>query len=49
MGSYLAALTIWRGLAAESAIGLPGPRGVPAATLKMLQEVADEAIVTASR
>ncbi len=28
LGSYLAALTIWRGLAAQSAIGLPGPPGV---------------------
>ena len=41
--------TIWRGLSAQSAIGLPGPRGVPAATLKLLQEVADHTIVTPSR
>ena len=49
LGSYLAALTIWRGLSGQSAIGLPGPRGVPAATLKLLQEVADHTIVTPSR
>jgi hypothetical protein len=49
LGTYLAALTIWRGLGGESAIGLPGPRGVPADTLKLLQEVADRTIVTASR
>ena len=49
LGSYLAALTIWRGLSTQSAIGLPGPRGVPAATLKLLQEVADQTIVTPSR
>ena len=49
MGSYLAALTIWRGLSAESANGLPGPRGVPAATLKLLQNAADHAILRSSR
>ena len=49
LGSYLAALTIWRGLSGQLAIGLPGPRGVPAATLKLLQEVADHTIVTPSR
>ena len=41
LGSYLAALTIWRGLSGQSAIGLPGPRGVPADMLKLLQEAAD--------
>ena len=49
LGSYLAALTIWRGLSAQSAIGLPGPRGVPADILKLLQEAADHAIVRPSR
>ena len=49
LGSYLAALTIWRGLSTQSAVGLPGPPGVPAATLKLLQEVADQTIVTPSR
>ena len=49
LGSYLAALAIWRGLSSQSAIGLPGPGGVPAATLKLLQEVADHTILTRSR
>jgi hypothetical protein len=49
MGSYLAALTIWRGLSAESLIGLPGPPGVPADLLKLLQEAADQAIVKRAR
>jgi hypothetical protein len=48
LGSYLAALAIWRGLSAQSAIGLPGPRGVSAETLRLLQEAADEAAVRAS-
>jgi hypothetical protein len=49
LGSYLAALTIWTGLTAESAIGLPGPGRVPADTLKLLQEAADHTVVRASR
>ena len=49
LGSYLAALTIWRGLAAESAIGLPGPPGVSAKTLMLLQEAADHTVVRGSR
>ncbi len=49
LGSYLAALTIWRGLSAQSAIGLPGPPGVPSPTLKLLQEVADHTTVAPSR
>ena len=49
LGSYLAALAIWRGLSSQSAIGLPGPGGVPAATLNLLQEVAYHTILTRSR
>ena len=49
LGSYLAALTIWRGLAAESAIGLPGPPGVSATTLRLLQEAADHTAVRGAR
>ena len=45
LGSYLAALVIWRGLSSQSAIGLPGPRGVSEKTLKLLQEAADHTIV----
>ncbi len=48
-GLYLAALAIWRGLAAQSAIGLPGPRGVSADTLTLLQEAADQAALRASQ
>ena len=46
---HLAAVTIWRGLAAESAIGLPGPPGVSAKTLRLLQEAADHTAVRGSR
>jgi hypothetical protein len=48
LGSYLAALAIWRVLSAQSAVGLPGPRGVSADTLRLLQEAADLAVVRAS-
>jgi hypothetical protein len=41
MGSYLAALAIWRGLSAQPALGLPGPRDVAADTLRLLQESVD--------
>jgi len=41
LGSYLAALAIWRGLSTEPALGLPGPRGVSADTLRLMQESAD--------
>ena len=49
LGLYLAALAIWRGLSAQSAIGLPGPRGVSADTLTLLQEAADQAALKASQ
>jgi hypothetical protein len=48
LGSYLAALAIWRGLSEQSTIGLPGPRGVAADTLRLLQESAERAAVRAS-
>jgi hypothetical protein len=41
LGSYLAALAIWRGLSAQPTIGLPGPRDVAADTLRLLQESVD--------
>lgn len=44
LGSYLAALVIWRGLSRESVVGLPGPPGVSAVTLRQLQESADRAV-----
>ena len=47
LGSYLAALAIWRGLSGESVVGLPGPRGVSASTLGLLQESADRTAVRA--
>lgn len=49
MGSYLAALAVWRGLSAQPVLGLPGPRGIAADTLTLLQESVDRvATVTAS-
>jgi hypothetical protein len=48
LGSYLAALAIWRGLSGESVVGLPGPRGVSTGTLGLLQEAADQTAVTPS-
>ena len=44
LGSYLAALAIWRALSRESVVGLPGPPGVSAGTLRQLQESADRAV-----
>jgi hypothetical protein len=41
LGSYVAALTVWRGLSAQPALGLPGPRDVAADTLRLLQESVD--------
>jgi hypothetical protein len=48
LGSYLAALAIWRGLSEESVVGLPGPRGVSASRLGLLQESADQTVVRAA-
>jgi hypothetical protein len=49
MGSYLAALAIWRGLSAQPVLGLRGPRDVAADTLRLLQESVDHvATVNAS-
>ena len=49
MGSYLAALAIWRGLSAQPVLGLPGPRDVAADALRLLQESVDHvATVNAS-
>lgn len=48
LGSYLAALAIWRGLSGESVVGLPGPRRVSAGTIGLLQESADRTAVTAA-
>ena len=41
LGSYLAALAVWRGLSAQPALGLPGPRDVAADKLRLLQESVD--------
>ena len=49
LGSYLAALTIWRCLSDASVVGLPGPEGVNASTVRLLQEAADDAALSASR
>ncbi len=49
LGSYVAALTVWRGLSAQPALGLPGPRDVAADKLRLLQESVDHvATVNAS-
>ena len=48
LGSYLAALAIWRGLSRESVVGLPGPSGVSAGTLRLLQESADRAVTVSA-
>ena len=49
MGSYLAALAIWRGLSAQPVLGLPGPRDIATGTLRLLQESEDRvAMVKAS-
>lgn len=48
LGSYLAALAVWRGLSRESVVGLPGPPGVSASTLRQLQESADRAVTVSA-
>ena len=48
LGSYLAALAIWRALSHESVVGLPGPPGVSAGTLRQLQESADRAVAVSA-
>jgi hypothetical protein len=50
-GSYLAALTIWRGLSGESVVGLPpvGIDGTDAQTIKILQTAAERQFVSGSR
>jgi hypothetical protein len=49
LGSYVAALAVWRGLSAQSTLGLPGPRDVAADTLRLVQESVDQvATVNAS-
>ena len=48
LGSYLAALAIWSALSRESVVGLPGPPGVSAGTLRQLQEAADRAVAVSA-
>jgi hypothetical protein len=49
LGSYVAALTVWRGLSTQPSLGLPGPRDVAADTLRLLQDSVDHvATVNAS-
>jgi hypothetical protein len=43
MGSYLAALTIFRGLTQRSVVGLPVPDGVPDDLGGVLQQAAEQA------
>jgi hypothetical protein len=43
MGSYLAALTIYRGLTGRSVIGAPVPDFVPTAAAAILQRAAEQA------
>ena len=50
LGSYVAALTVWRALSGASVAGLPGPSAVSPAVLPLLQGAADRAtIVSGSR
>jgi len=49
LGSYLAALTIWRGLSGQSVIGLPGVDGVNPETIRVLQNAAENAFVSVPR
>jgi hypothetical protein len=41
LGSYVAALTIWRGLSGASVTGLPGPADVPPDSLRLVQMAVD--------
>jgi hypothetical protein len=43
LGSYVAALTIWRALSGASVVGLPGPSSIPPGMLPLLQVAADRA------
>jgi hypothetical protein len=43
LGSYLAALTIYRGLTQRSVIGLPAPAGIPPDVAALLQRAAEQA------
>jgi hypothetical protein len=43
LGSYVAALTVWRALSGASVVGLPGPSSSSAGILPLLQEAADRA------
>ena len=47
LGSYLAALTIWRALSETSVVGLPAPGGVNPSTARLLQEAADRVVAAA--
>jgi hypothetical protein len=49
MGSYLAALTIYRGLTGRSAIGLPAPAGISSDLAALLQRAAEEATAVFGR
>ena len=43
LGSYVAALTIWRALSGASVVGLPGPSSISSGMLPLLQVAADRA------
>jgi len=43
LGSYVAALTVWRALSGASVVGLPGPSSSWTGLLPLLQEAADRA------
>ncbi len=43
LGSYVAALTVWRALSGASVVGLPGPSSISSAMLPLLQVAADRA------
>jgi len=49
LGSYVAALTIWRGLSGRTVIGLPGIDGVNPETIQLVQKAAEQQFVSAPR
>ena len=43
LGSYVAALTVWRALSGASVVGLPGPSAISSGMLPLLQVAVDRA------
>jgi hypothetical protein len=49
LGSYLAALVIWKGISGQPVMDLPGIGGVDPATTATLQKAAERSFVTGDR